>query len=72
MHGQELLDEGHIFPCTRAISEAMRQNCTQCLRTDYNKFNLHFILMYIHAIPFYKSQRQRGLFSPLKEINSRL
>ena len=32
----ELLDKEPTFACTCAISEAMRQNCTWHLRTDYN------------------------------------
>ena len=32
-HG--LLDKERTFPCTRAVSEGMRQNCTRRLRTDY-------------------------------------
>ena len=30
-----LLDKGRSLPCTHVISEAMRQNCTLRLRTDY-------------------------------------
>ena len=33
----ELLDKERTFPCTRAVSEAMRRNCTRHLRTDYTK-----------------------------------
>ena len=32
---QQLSDTGRTFPCTRANSQAMRQNCTQRLRTDH-------------------------------------
>ena len=31
----ELLDKECTFPCTRAVSKAMKQNCTWRLRTDY-------------------------------------
>ena len=32
-----LLDEERTFPCTRTISEAVRQNFTQRSRTDYTR-----------------------------------
>ena len=31
-----LLDKERTFPCTCAIIEAMRQNCTRHLRKDYS------------------------------------
>ena len=33
----QLLDKGRTCPCTRAISEAMRENCPRLLRADYMK-----------------------------------
>ena len=35
----ELLDKERTLPRTRTISEAMRQNCTWRLRTDFKKWS---------------------------------
>ena len=39
----ELLEKERTFPCTSAISEAMRQNCTRRLRTNYNDYGVIFM-----------------------------
>ena len=59
----ELLDKKRTFACTRAITEAIRQNCTRLLRTELTAyaggseagwrmriFDLFLRISFIHAL----------------------
>ena len=77
----ELLYEERTFPCTRTISEAMRQKCTRRLRTDYKLYVCTCacvsVLIVVHVcgsrIKFLKNiQRRNNFFRRVFTVKSLL